>query len=145
MMPGRHFVLLCLPFLAQPVIAELYTWTDDQGTTHFSDSAPARHEPEAVTLKAPSVIPMAGNIRQSEKVRGIYRKMRESLEDEHSSQDSGPDQGKSAAEKQCNKLERRLDRIQSQLRAGYSNDRGNSLRRQRRELSKQHSWQCVLG
>jgi uncharacterized protein DUF4124 len=145
MMPGRHFVLLCLPFLAQPVTAEMYTWTDDQGITHFSDTAPARHKPEAVTLKAPSVIPMSGNIRQSEKVRGIYRQMRQTLERDQSSRDSAPDKGKSKAQKQCDKLQRRLDKIQSQLRAGYSNDRGNSLRRQRRELSQQHSWQCVLG
>jgi uncharacterized protein DUF4124 len=145
MMPGRHFVLLCLPFLALPVTAEMYTWTDDQGITHFSDTAPARHQPEAVTLKAPSVIPMAGNIRQSEKVRGIYRQMRQNRERDKSSRDSGPDKGRSKAQKQCDKLERRLDKIQSQLRAGYANDRGNSLRRQRRELSQQHSWQCVLG
>jgi len=145
MMPGRHFVLLCLPFLALPVTAEMYTWTDDQGVTHFSDTAPARHQSEAVTLKAPSVIPMAGNIRQSEKVRGIYRQMRQNRERDKSSRDSVPDKGKSKAQKQCNKLERRLDKIQSQLRAGYANDRGNSLRRQRRELSQQHSWQCVLG
>ncbi|WP_150910835.1 DUF4124 domain-containing protein [Marinobacter halotolerans] len=145
MMPGRHFVLLCLPLLAQPVTAEMYTWTDDQGITHFSDTAPSRHETKAVTLKAPSVIPMAGNIRQSEKVRGIYRQIRQNRERDKSTRDSVPDKSKLKAQKQCDKLERRLDKIQSQLRAGYANDRGNSLRRQRRELSQQHSWQCVLG
>lgn len=144
-MPGRHFVCLCLLILVLPASAELYTWTDDQGVTHFSDTASAAHEPEQVTLGTSSAIPMAVNLRQSEKVSAIRRKVQQSL------QRDGPDQRFrtrreiSAAEKQCKKLQLRIRKIQQRLRAGYSNDRGNSLRRQRRELGQRYSRDCVLG
>ncbi len=143
-MPGRHFVFLCLLILTLPATAEMYTWTDDQGVTHFSDTASARHEPEQVTLKAPSVIPMAGNIRQGKKVSAIHQQIQQTLDQGESAQPSRSKGETSATERQCNKLQQRLEKIQSQLRAGYSNARGNSLRRQRRKLSQQHSWQCVL-
>lgn len=144
-MPGRHFVLSCLLMLAQPAIAEVYTWTDDQGITHFSDTAPATGEPEQVTLGTSSVIPMAGNIRQSEKVSAIYRQVQKTLERDEPAERWGNKSKTSAAKKQCDKLQGRLKKIQQRLRAGYSNDRGNSLRRQRRELGQRYSRECILG
>lgn len=144
-MPERHLVFLCLLILTQPAAAEMYTWTDDQGVTHFSDTPPTGHEPEQVTLGTTSVIPMAGNVRQSEKVSAIHRQTQQALERDKPSQRARPKGKTSATERQCNKLQLRLENIQQRLRAGYSNDRGNSLRRQRRQLSQEHSWKCVLG
>lgn len=143
-MPGRHFVVLCQSILIQPATADVYTWTDDRGVTHFSDTAPAAHKPEQVTLGTPSVIPMADGVRQSETVSAIRRKVQKSLERD------APDQPRtrsesSAEEKECEKLQLRIRKIQQRLRAGYSNDHGNSLRRQRRELGQQYSRECVLG
>ena len=65
------------------------------------------------------------------------------LESEHEDRFSSGD--KSAKADSCRKLEQRLERIQAQLRDGYENDRGNRLREQRRELSRQHSRECILG
>ena len=45
----------------------------------------------------------------------------------------------------CKEYREKLDRIQKQLRAGYSNDQGNRLRRQRREVSQKLSRECLLG
>jgi hypothetical protein len=53
---------------------------------------------------------------------------------------------KHAAKQQrtCAGYRRKLAHIQSQLRAGYSNSKGNSLRRKRRELSQSLSRECIL-
>jgi len=143
-MPGRHFVFLWLLIPALPVTAEMFTWTDDQGVTHFSDKAPAKGKPESVSLGATSVVSMEDGIRQSEKVSAIRRQVEEALERDIPRRSSGS-KADSAAQKQCKKLEQRLNTIQKRLRAGYSHDRGNSLRRQRRTLSQRHSRECVLG
>jgi hypothetical protein len=144
-MPGRHCVFLSLFMLAQPAIAEMFTWTDQQGITHFSDTAPAAGEAEQVILGTPSVIPMAGNIRQGEKVRAIHRKVQQSFQRDRPEQRFRSPGETSGADKQCRKLQLRIEKIQQKLRAGYSNDRGNSLRRQRRALGQRYSRECVLG
>lgn len=144
-MPGRHFVFLCLMIPALPATGEMYTWTDEQGTTHFSDTAPRMREPEQVTLGTSSIVSMDDTIRQSEKVNAIRRQVEQSLERDIPRSSSRKSRGPSAAEQRCEKLETRLTNIQQRLRAGYSNDRGNSLRRQRRKLRQRHSRECVLG
>lgn len=144
-MPGRHFVPFCLLILAQSAAAELYTWTDDQGVTHFSDTAHAAQGAEQVTLGTSSIVPMAGNIRQSEKVSAIHQEIQQSLERDRPTRPARQRRESAAADKQCEKIERQIRKVQQQLRGGYSNDRGNSLRRQRRALSQKHSRQCILG
>ena len=144
-MPGRHFVFSCLLILALPATAEMYTWTDEQGVTHFSDISPAAQETKPVTLGTSSVIPMAGNIRQSEKVSAIHRQIEQSLQPDTPRKASRSFREALATEKQCDKLQLRIEKVQQRLRAGYSNDRGNSLRRQRRALDQRYSRECVLG
>lgn len=144
-MPGRRLLFFCLLMLAQPATAEMYTWTDDQGVTHFSDTAPATGKAETVTPRTFSVIPMADNVRQSEKVSAIHRKIRQSLQRDAPEQRFRSSQGAPGAERQCSKLKLRIEKIQQKLRAGYSSSRGNSLRRQRRELGQRYSRECVLG
>ena len=144
-MPGRQLVLLSVLALANTANAELYTWTDDQGNTHFSDRPPASVDAVPVTLSSPSVIPMKGNIRTGKKVGAIHRQIEQTLAKDRPGPNSSSI-GPSAAEiKQCDKLRQRIERVQQQLRAGYSNDRGNRLRRQRRELSQTYSRDCMLG
>lgn len=144
-MPGRRLVFLCLIMLAPPATAEMYTWTDDQGVTHFSDTAPATREAEQVTLGTTSVIPMAENVRQREKVSAIHRKVQQSIQRDTPEQRFRTSRETPGAEKQCHRLKLRIEKIQQKLRAGYSNNRGNSLRRQRRELGQRYSRECVLG
>ena len=144
-MPGRHSFVFCLLMMAQPVTAEVYTWTDEQGVAHFSDNPHGAESSEPVTLGTSSIIPMADSVRQSEKVRVIRQQVRKSLERKESRVPTGAADDISATEKQCNKLKLRLRKIQQRLRTGYSNDRGNRLRRQRRELSQRYARECVLG
>ena len=144
-MPGWHIVFLCCAAIAQPASAEMYTWTDDQGAIHFSDEAPVDYESEPVDLSAPSVVPMSENIRAGERVSDTAREIKSMLAQDRPTRSSPVSTESSANQKRCDALRQKLDTIQQKLRSGYSNDRGNRLRRQRRELSQRYSRECVLG
>ncbi len=47
-----------------------------------------------------------------------------------------------ATEKKCAAIDRRLEKVQSRLRAGYSVKQGRKLKTRRRELEKQRFRQC---
>tara|TARA_R100001129_G_scaffold174984_1_gene147745 strand:+ start:1788 stop:2171 length:384 start_codon:yes stop_codon:yes gene_type:complete len=127
----------------------MYTWVDDQGVAHFTDIKPVAREHEHVELKRPSLIPMRENITRGKRVSTINQQVSRSLE-------AGSGGGRTLSNKQkalererknarCEEYREKLDRIQKQLRAGYSNDQGNRLRRQRREVSQKLSRECLLG
>ena len=56
-----------------------------------------------------------------------------------------PDPAELAQERRCDKYRQQLDKVQSQLRAGYSNARGNRLRERRRSLNRKLGRECILG
>jgi hypothetical protein len=136
-------------FIPAVSTAEVYTWTDDQGVAHFTDIKPEAREHQTVEIRRPSMIPMRENISRGERVSTINRQTNRSLE----TSDGGS--RKTASRQDARELERkksrcagyreRLERIQQKLRAGYSNDQGNRLRRQRREVSQKLSRECLLG
>lgn len=144
-MPGRQILLLFLLTLSRLASAEMYTWTDEAGIPHFSDQAPIAQESEPVTLGTSSVVPMSVNLRASENVGKIRRKVTQALEEDRPARASGTRSPSAADQAECERLRQRLDKVQRQLRAGYSNDRGNRLRQQRRELGQRYSRECVLG
>lgn len=140
------FVLFVIPAISA---AEMYTWIDDQGVAHFTDIKPSEREHKQVELRRPSLIPMRENIPRGERVSTINRQINRSLE-----ATEGGDRKASAQQEarelkrknaRCDGYRERLERIQQQLRAGYSNDKGNRLRRQRREVSQKLSRECMLG
>ncbi len=148
-MPWRQVAVLV--FLVIPAVstAEMYTWIDEQGVAHFTDIKPSDREHKQVELRLPSLIPMRENISRGERVSTINRQVNRSLE----ANDGGKQ--KASAQQEAREIKRknarcagyreRLERIQQQLRAGYSNDKGNRLRRQRREVSHKLSRECMLG
>ncbi|MDI9244442.1 DUF4124 domain-containing protein [Marinobacter sp. CHS3-4] len=144
-MPGRHLVFLCLTVMVQTAGAEMYTWTDSLGTIHYSDTPPTAHDYQPVSLGRSSTVPMSSNIEVGKKVGAIHRQIEKAMEQDPPSVPTGRAVRSAVDQKQCDKLREQLNRIQQQLRAGYSNDRGNSLRRQRRKLSQRHSRDCMLG
>ncbi|MCG2580745.1 MAG: DUF4124 domain-containing protein [Marinobacter sp.] len=126
--------------------AGVYTWTDADGVVHFSDKQPLSRDHNTVTLTEPSVVPMSENIEQGRRVTTINQQVSRSLERSGSDRRSTGTRKKADArhQKTCDGYRKRLARIQQQLRAGYSNDRGNRLRRQRREMSQALSRECLL-
>ena len=127
--------------------AEVYTWIDSRGIAHFSDYPPGKIPHERVELKPLSTVPMSENLRRGKRVSGIHADVQGLLSgSEQSGRASGSAKADARArhERTCDKYRRRLDRIQSQLRAGYGNNKGNTLRRQRREFSQMLSRECIL-
>ncbi|OLF85739.1 MULTISPECIES: DUF4124 domain-containing protein [Marinobacter] len=149
-MPWRQaavFVLLVIPAISSA--QKMYTWIDDQGVAHFTDIKPIAREHEHVELKRPSLIPMRENITRGKRVSTINQQVNRSLEGSSSGQRTLTDKQEARERERknarCEGYREKLDRIQKQLRAGYSNDQGNRLRRQRREVSQKLSRECLLG
>lgn len=148
-MPWRQTAVFVFLFIPAIAIAEMYTWIDDQGVTHFTDIKPNEREHKQVELRTPSLIPMRENITRGKRVSKINQQIDRSLEGSNSSERSKSDKQEARELERKNALCRgyreKLERIQKQLRAGYSNDQGNRLRRQRREVSQKLSRECLLG
>ncbi|MEC7816762.1 MAG: DUF4124 domain-containing protein [Pseudomonadota bacterium] len=130
--------------LSAPAHAEVYRWIDDKGSVHFSDTPPQAIRHRTLDIQAPVTVPMNDNIRQSEKVRQNRNAVSAMLTPESSDRFGANAKQSRAQQAACVKLQKQLDRVQSQLRSGYSNDRGNSLRQKRRTLSQRHSRECML-
>ncbi|MDY6815202.1 MAG: DUF4124 domain-containing protein [Pseudomonadota bacterium] len=139
--------LLCL-LAATPAHAEVYRWTDANGAIHFSDKPPETMPHRELELRNPVTVPMAENLRQSRKISATRDEVQTMLSasdtprKSRSNRQSEDRQDKQA--KVCDGYRNKLERIQSRLRAGYKNDRGNSLREKRRRLSKSYSRECIL-
>lgn len=145
-MPGILAALLSAALFAASASAGVYTWTDADGVVHFSDRQPPARNHQTVTLGETSVVPMSENIEQGRRVTTINQQVSRSLERPESGRSSAGTSEKTKARQQktCVGYRKRLARIQQQLRAGYSNDRGNRLRRQRRDVSQALSRECLL-
>lgn len=146
-MPWILAAFVFFAFFNTPASAEVYTWIDSQGVSHFSDYPPGQLPHQQIEIQPPSTVPMSENLGQGRRVSGIRDDVRNLL--------STPDRstpGKELAalkarvkqQKTCDTYRKKLDRVQSKLRAGYSNDKGNTLRRQKRTLSQKLSRDCIL-
>ncbi|MDM3870825.1 hypothetical protein QSV34_05600 [Porticoccus sp. W117] len=49
---------------------------------------------------------------------------------------------KPASKEQCRKWQQQLDKVNTELRAGYKTERGNKLRKRRRELQSKLHRRC---
>lgn len=137
--------LLVCAGLSPHAFAEIYQWTDANGAVHFSDYPPAHGEHRSLELKETVTVPMRENVQQADNVRRSRKAVGRLLESDSTEDASASRAEEEAKTARCNNIQKRLDRIQAQLRAGYGSERGNRLRAQRRELSQQYSRQCVLG
>lgn len=148
-MPWRQVAVVVCLFIPALSTADVYTWIDDQGVAHFTDIKPVDREHEPVEIRRPSLIPMRENIPRGERVSTINRQINRSLDAsaDAKQQASGQREARELERKsaRCAGYRERLKRIQQQLRAGYSNDQGNRLRRQRRKVSQKLSRECLLG
>lgn len=145
-MPRMMAGLVLSFFITSFANAEVYTWIDGSGVAHFSDFPPGRIPHEQVQLKSPVTVPMSENLRQGRRVSGIREDVDDLLASGRPADSVAGAKEKADAEleKTCATYRSKLERIQSKLRAGYSNDRGNTLRQQRRALSQKLSRECIL-
>ncbi len=132
-------VLLCIAAMAR---AEVYTWTDRHGVIHFSDQPPDTIPHQQIQPGAPVTLPMSENLRQGRRISGIRKDVQALLAEPGGARSSSVREAPDS--KVCAGYRSQLDKVQSRLRAGYSNEEGNRLRRQRRELSQRISRECIL-
>ncbi|PPI82669.1 DUF4124 domain-containing protein [Marinobacter maroccanus] len=145
-MPRMLAGLVLSFFLASVANAEVYTWIDSRGVAHFSDYPPGEIPHKQLQVQAPVTVPMSENLKQGKRVSGIREDVEGLLASGRpgGSGISAKEKADARLEKTCATYRSKLERIQSKLRAGYSNDRGNTLRQQRRTLSQKLSRECIL-
>lgn len=137
----RFVSLLLSAMLCLPAAAQVYEWIDEQGNRHFSDQEPEGVEfrilgdpAENLSSYAPSPIrtPRAGSRASGESAPKSGKTRR-----------SSGIESRQELELICADYLRRIDVIQSQLRAGYREPRGNSLRARRSALQAAYRRDCT--
>lgn len=143
-MPWILAIFVVIGCFSSPLYAGVYTWIDSNGIAHFSDYPPGELPHREIVVSEPSTVPMSENLDQGRRVSGIRDDLRGLLSAPDRGAGEGADRARVEREKTCGAYRKKLERIQSKLRAGYGNDKGNTLRRQRRETSQKLSRECLL-
>lgn len=149
-MPGIMAVAILLVVFSAPALADIYTWTDPRGVVHFTDTPRSGRPSEPVEVMAPVTLPMAENLQQHRRISGIREQVRDALDSDRKQPSARKHRKRSGAKqvarqkKVCDRYRQKLARIQSKLRSGYGIREGNRLRRQRRDLNRSLSWECIL-
>ncbi|MGO1693562.1 MAG: DUF4124 domain-containing protein [Marinobacter sp.] len=146
-MPRIMAAAVLMFIFSSSAAADIYTWTDASGVVHFTDSPPPDKRHQTVEVATPVTVPMANNLRQHKRVSGIRRQVKGLLSSDRKG-DASRKKSKAKAnakqKKACANYRRKLAQVQSQLRAGYGNSKGNSLRSKRRSLGQALSRECIL-
>ena len=146
-MPGIMAAAVFLLMFPASAVAGIYTWTDASGVVHFTDTPPPDKSHRSIEIAAPVTVPMAVNLRQHRRVSEIREQVQGMLTSDRE-RDSARNNSKAKAtakqDKACASYRSKLAQVQSQLRSGYGNTKGNNLRRKRRNLSQSLSRECIL-
>ena len=62
------YLLLVTAFLAFPTAAEIYSWVDENGKTHFGDRAPEQFQDKAEAVQVDVRTPTAEEVKQARKI-----------------------------------------------------------------------------
>ena len=146
-MPRIMAAAVLIFVFSSSVVADIYTWTDASGVVHFTDSPPPNKRYQPVEVAAPITVPMANNLHQQKRVSGIREQVKDMLSTDRKGDASRKKSKAKAVAKQkktCANYRRKLAQVQSQLRAGYGNSKGNSLRSKRRNLGQALGRECIL-
>lgn len=139
----RVVIMFLLGCGAFPLNAQIYTWEDEQGHAHFSDTKPVQRPHKTVTPSATSIMPMGNNIQRRSKIKErSATKSTAGQNRKKAMSKRARSQQKQA--KKCARYRTRISRLDQQLRAGYTASTGNRLRHQRREVSQKLSRECLL-
>ncbi|XOZ33065.1 DUF4124 domain-containing protein [Halomonadaceae bacterium KBTZ08] len=130
------FVAALTVVLVAPCRAELYTWTDDQGVTHFTDERP---EAEAHQEKVrPDLVNSPARLPEP----GTWAPEHTDDTEEQDREQIAREREKAAQERRCREYEARLKQINDRLRSGYQEPTGNRLREERRALRSKVFNEC---
>lgn len=146
-MPWKTATAILIMILSSSVTADIYSWTDANGVVHFTDTPPVGNHHQSIEIENPVTVPMAENLAQHRRISKIRKQVKGMLSTDRKQRSARTKARTKAVAKQdktCAGYRAKLAKIQSKLRAGYSVDKGNSLRRKRRKVSRLLSWECIL-
>ena len=138
----KHMLLLLAGiFIFSVPQAQVYEWVDEQGNRHFSDQKPQGVEfrvlgdpAEGLSTYSPAAIkhprPAKSAGSDSSDASGRSRQPTRTS-------------SKDKLQAVCDGYREKMDRIQAQLRAGYSEPRGNRLRARRSALQSAYQRDCM--
>lgn len=136
----KSIFIATLTLLAcSPATGDIYKWVDDKGVTHYSDNAqaaPQNHQ--RIDAELPPVHRMDKPDARLSRIQRQAQKERSAQAAASRRQHTTPRPTKSP----CASLERQLRSVQSQLRRGYREPRGNKLRERRRDLEARLINEC---
>lgn len=130
-----RFLIVATLIIAATARAEIYTWTDEDGVTHYTDTPRQDGAHEERTR------PDLANSPMALPEPGTWEVKRDNGDDE-ASQPSRAEREAAAREKRCQGYEKRLDRVNEELGRGYQEPRGNQLRAERRKLRSKIFSEC---
>jgi len=143
----RVTFIFVIAAMAPFVSSQVYKWTDENGVVHHGDERPSVTHKQ-FQFKGYSEIQMQDNIRAREAVARERsdqpRKPISQSRNQKHHQDVARQQEAQLKQAKCEGYRERIKRIDSRLRAGgYSVNRGNRLRAERRELHGKLAWECI--
>lgn len=141
-MPKSPFVAataLVYAVCAYNAQAEIYTWTDANGVTHYSDQPPETSEHE--NLATSSLPPLHLIDKPDPALTHVLQKATRAQQVTRRAASTTPRRS-AAANNRCAKYRSQLKKLQSQLRRGYKEPRGNALRERRRKLQARLNAEC---
>ncbi|MCG8428311.1 MAG: DUF4124 domain-containing protein [Chromatiales bacterium] len=127
---------LCLTLFSMPLLAgeTVYRCRDDRGRVLYQQSPCLSGSSEQVNVEVQSSAWLPVENAKKILAKPIKKKKRK--------QSFKGWKQRKKLEQKCARVEKRLERIQSKLRAGYKASQGNKLRRQREELEDFHYDNC---
>lgn len=131
--PPSITLLIALTLMAAPAMAQVYSWEDKDGNTVFSDTPPENRQAQQVdpSENANPAIPLPEPRQRRTRPAGNTSRSSPS-----------PSREEQAQQRRCERIDERLEKINTRLRRGYREPTGNRLRAQRRDLRKQRYREC---
>ena len=138
----RGLSVLFILLVCTAAAGQVYEWFDEHGNRHFSDQKPEGVEYRVLGDPADRLSTYAPTDATSP--------ISKSRPADNSAADASPAASRRAKNDKARDLEavcddylQKIDRIQSQLRAGYSEPRGNRLRARRSALQSAYRRDCT--
>lgn len=145
-----RIIVSCLFLLTSAAYGEVYKWTDADGKVHYGDKPPVQIPIEQLDVDISPVNGSASGLRASE------QRLLERIEKaEERAAKNRRDKAKQAAQEHqrqtlndskkrqlCESYRERVDKVQQQLRSGYSVSKGRKLHRKLRDYAKQIRRDC---
>lgn len=119
-----------------PVLADIYTWENDQGVVQFSQFKPMdnrvslKYQPNAIQTVATVHTNSVSRPETSKKVEAKAAKLR-------------PRKRRKQILAECSAMKKQVQQMQSRMRMGYKSNQEKKLRLKKRDLERSYYLSCI--